>query len=250
MDGFNIDAFTRLRSRRVRAAARHRFLYGRRRRACTGDFGVGRARDDLFLGVNDSAGPSGGQPRLAQDRSDLVGQQPDRQDVAEFTIPDNGDAQGHELLADRGLVRTEPAEHRLSCTEHGVEAFGVGYRTERGAERPQHIQDLLLIRLRQCGGFPQRTGGHDPGCFEVEIPQVSLIERGRACKRLSHLQFTGNLAFDPVRHLRQRFSGGLAGVASFLIGGDIGHPSPEKQDRNGGRENERREKPDAFLWPA
>ena len=250
VDGFNIDALTRLRSRRIRAAARHGFLHGRRCRACTGDFRVRRARDDLFLGVNDGAGPSGGQPGLAQDRTDLVGQQPDRQDVAEFTIPDNGDAQGHELLADRSLVRTKPAEHRLSCAQHGVEAFGVGYRSERGAERPQHVQHLLLIRLRQCGGLPQRAGGHDSGCLEVEITQIPLIERGRACKRLSDLQFTGNLAFDPVRHLRQRFGGGLAGVASFLIRGDIGHPSPEKQDRNGGRENERREKPDAFLWPA
>ena len=250
MDSFNIDALTRLRSCRVRAAARHGFLYGRRRRACLGNFRVGRARNDLLLGVDDGASPSGGQSRLTENRSDLVGQQADRQDVAEFTIPDNGDAQGHELLADGGLIGTEPAEHRLSCAQHGVEALGVGYRSERGAERPQHIQHLLLIRLRQCGGFPQRAGGHDTGCLKVEIPQIPLIERGRACKRLGHLQFTGNLAFDPVRHLGQRFCGGLAGVASFLIRGDIGHPSPEKQDRNGGRENERREKPDAFLWPA
>ena len=50
--------------------------------------GVGRARDDLFLGVNDGAGPSGGQPGLTENRADLVGQQPDRQDVAEFAIPE------------------------------------------------------------------------------------------------------------------------------------------------------------------
>jgi len=250
VDGLNIDALTRLRSWRVRAAARHGFLYGRCRRARLGDSCVGRARDNFLLGVDYGTRPSGRQSRLAENCADLIGQQPDRQDVAEFTIPDNGDTQGHELLADGGLIRAEPAEHRLSCAQNGIEAFGVGYRTERGAERPQHVEDLFLIRLRQRGGFPQRAGGHDPGCLEIEIPQVPLIERGRACQRLSHLQFAGNLAFDPVRNLRQRFGGGLAGVASFLIGGDIGHPSPEKQDRNGGRENEGREKPDAFFWSA
>ena len=73
---------------------------------------------------------------------------------------------------------TEPAEHRLSCAQHGVKALGVGYRSERGAERPQHVQDLLLIRLRQRSRFPQRASGHDPGCLKVEIPQIVLIKRG------------------------------------------------------------------------
>ena len=39
---------------------------------------VRRARDDLLLGVNHGAGPSGGQPGLAENRADLIGQQSDR----------------------------------------------------------------------------------------------------------------------------------------------------------------------------
>ena len=53
-------------------------------------FDVRRARDDFLLGVDDGAGPSVRQSRLAEDRTDLVGQQADRQDITEFTIPDNG----------------------------------------------------------------------------------------------------------------------------------------------------------------
>ena len=88
-------------SQRIRAAARNGFLHGGRFRTCTDGLRVGRARDDLLLGVNDGAGPSGGQPGLTKNGADLVGQQPDGQDVAKFTVANNRHTQRHQPLADR-----------------------------------------------------------------------------------------------------------------------------------------------------
>jgi hypothetical protein len=73
VNSFDIDTLAGLGSRRVRASARHGFLYGRCRRSCFCRFDVRRARNDFFLGVDDGAGPSFRQSRLAEDRADLVG---------------------------------------------------------------------------------------------------------------------------------------------------------------------------------
>ena len=50
-----------------------------------------------------------------------------------------------------------------------------------------------------------------------------------------------------MRDLGQRFGGRFARVASFLVSGNIGDPSPEKQDRDGGGQNQRGEQPYALL---
>jgi hypothetical protein len=63
------------------------------------------------------------------------------------------------------------------------------------------------------------------------------------------LHLPGYFAFDPVRDLRQRLRSRFARVTAFLICGDIGHPAAEKKYRNGGREDEGREKPEAFGRP-
>ena len=153
----------------------------------------------------------------------------------------------------RGLIGSrEPAlldaiEDRLSRAEHSVEAFTVHDRTERRSERAQYVEQLLLIRLCQSGRLPYGAGGHYSCCLAVEITQVSVVERGRACERFRDLHFPRNFSFDLMRDLGQRFRGGFTCVASFLVSGDIGDPSPEKQDRDGSRQNERSEEPYALL---
>jgi hypothetical protein len=172
---------------------------------------------------------------LPQDRADLIGCQADRQDVAKLTLSNDRNTQSHQSLADCGLVGAKSSQDRLAGAQDGIEAVDVGYRPKRFTKWAQDVQYLLMIRLRQRRGFPERTVGNQPGRFLVEIIQVAMVKRGRVGKRVGNLHLTGNLAFNPVRCLRQSFGGRSASVAALLVSRDIGHPSAEQQNRNGRR---------------
>ena len=92
-----------------------------------------------------------------------------------------------------------------------------------------------------------------PAPLPIQIdarPIPAFDNRDSAQLRFGDLQFTRNLAFDAVRDLRQRLCCVLAGVASLLVGGDIGHPSAKQQHRNGRRQNKCRERPDGVIAAA